>query len=840
MRKIQRQQVENFIKLLGQAHDEIKRVVAEGNVVAAQDLLSQCQQGAIELGNLIETIEGEAFATIPYLEDYCELIFQIYEEIGREQYDNVGRIHKALRKSLIKIENSVRNDIKIRKEAVFLPYKAAMWDSLESVYLAAVSDPNCDAYVIPIPYYDKNPDGSFKDYHYEGNRYPENVPLTWYEDYDFEQRRPDMIFIHNPYDDCNYVTSVHPFFYSNNLKQFTDCLVYIPYYATAGGMSEAQALCPAYLNADYIVIQSEKYRKYFDQAIPDQKFLPLGSPKFDSVIRKCQNPPEPPEEWKEKMKGRKVYFYNTSLNGMLENTDAFLKKMEYVFNTFEGRNDACLLWRPHPLLESTLDSMRSGYRPVYDALKKRFVENELGILDTTPDIEDTIALCDAYIGDAGTSVTSLFGVAGKPMFILNNNIHSLPEEDDWRGEIIKGLHIDGQDQWYVTQGNKLYYSEKNDFHYRYFCDLSEYAGGGYYQRAIEFEGKVYVCPMNAQDILIVSKDKQIKKIELQRLIEQRGAFADSLQVGEYLFLLPNKYPTCIRFHMRTQEIQYITGIHDIFVVNIDGERRAGRACVWNGALLIGSPDGSKLVKLEADSLKTELFDTAIKGGIAGMRCDKDDVWTVPYEGTIVTCRNLKTGETAEYDAGIRGFQCIQRPLGYVCTERPFYPPIRYEEKVIFPPNWGNQFICIDGKTGSIREWESPVSVKMTSKNGYMSSWGSGYFAYQTQEEVFRYFDIYERRIYDINVITKECREIEVSFDRKELESHTSGFSEESQWMQYCCNESAFNSLKDFVDGNITGNPFNRAQQTEAFSRINASVDGDCGEKIYRFASDKLM
>ena len=87
-------------------------------------------------------------------------------------------------------------------------------------------------------------------------------------------------------------------------------------------MSEAQAVCPAYDHADYIVIQAEKYRQFFDPKIPDEKFLVLGSPKFDSVIHKCQNPPEPPKGWAEKMAGRKVYFYNTSLGGMLGDTEA--------------------------------------------------------------------------------------------------------------------------------------------------------------------------------------------------------------------------------------------------------------------------------------------------------------------------------------------------------------------------------------------------------------------------------------------------------------------------------------------------------------------------------------
>lgn len=106
--------------------------------------------------------------------------------------------------------------------------------------------------------------------------------------------------------------------------------------------------------------------------------------------------------------------------------------MEYVFSCFRDRKDACLLWRPHPLFESSLDSMRMEFRPAYDLLKNYFMKYNLGVYDGTPDITNTIALCDAYLGDAATSVTSLFGIAGKPLFILDNNINTIPEENDWR------------------------------------------------------------------------------------------------------------------------------------------------------------------------------------------------------------------------------------------------------------------------------------------------------------------------------------------------------------------------------------------------------------------------
>ena len=234
MTKKQKKQAEDFIGLLERAHDGIKKTIDTRNTEAALDLLAQCQECAIKLGEIIEAVEGEDFVTIPMIEDYCELAYQFYEKLSQNIPVNSNQVNKALRKSLIRMGNSVKYDIPERKEVVFLPYKASMWDSLESVWKAADEDPDCDAYVIPIPYFDKNPDGSFKEMHYEGDQYPAYVPVTHYDDYDITVREPDMIFIHNPYDEYNYVTSVAPKFYSKNLKQYTEKLVYIPYFVLGG------------------------------------------------------------------------------------------------------------------------------------------------------------------------------------------------------------------------------------------------------------------------------------------------------------------------------------------------------------------------------------------------------------------------------------------------------------------------------------------------------------------------------------------------------------------------------------------------------------------------------
>ena len=59
---------------------------------------------------------------------------------------------------------------------------------------------------------------------------PDYVEVTPYDAYDFEHMLPDVIYTQNPYDECNYTTSVHPFFYTRNLKKYTDKLVYIPWF----------------------------------------------------------------------------------------------------------------------------------------------------------------------------------------------------------------------------------------------------------------------------------------------------------------------------------------------------------------------------------------------------------------------------------------------------------------------------------------------------------------------------------------------------------------------------------------------------------------------------------
>ena len=447
MRKMHQQQAVEFIKLLEQAHSEIKNSIEKKDFSAAQGLLADCQEGAIQLGNLIEATEGEGFVTISLLEEYCELVYQFHESLAGGEDVAAGKVYKLLRNQAIKIGNSVRNDIKIRKEVVFLPYKASMWDSLESVWKAADKDPDCDAYVIPIPYYDKNPDGSFGEMHYEGNLYPKDVPVTGYQDYDFAERRPDMIYIHNPYDEYNYVTSVHPDFYSYKLKEYTDNLVYIPYYILAEpdldnkddleGMAHFCTVS-AVQHADQVIVQSEAMREAYIKILTKaygedtrahwaKKILGTGSPKVDKVLNTRKEDLEIPAEWlkiiqKPDGNWKKIILYNTSVTALLKHDDKMLKKMQYVFRVFqENQDEVALLWRPHPLIQATIESMRPQLWTEYRKLREQYRAAGWGIYDDSADLDRAIVVSDGYYGDP-SSVVQLCQKVGMPIMMQNIGI----------------------------------------------------------------------------------------------------------------------------------------------------------------------------------------------------------------------------------------------------------------------------------------------------------------------------------------------------------------------------------------------------------------------------------
>jgi len=442
MERYKKKEILAAIGALEKANESIGRTNNKATQVDVIDALSQCQETAILLGDYFETQGEEIISFVKILEDYCENLYQM--SIVLPDYNQCRKLSKKIQKQLPQLHNGIKQKLPDdKKEIIFLPYKASMWDSLESVWRAADEDKSCDTFVVPIPYFDRNPDGTLGQMHYEGNEYPEYVPVTSWEEYSIAERKPDVIYFHNPYDDSNIITTVHPAFYARELKKYTNMLVYIPYFVCAGDtVQEHLCATPGTLYADKVIVQSEAVRKTYVEELHkfehenkcknafgniEQKVLALGSPKYDKLLNTRREDLNVPEEWKDMIRkadgtNKKVVLYNTSIASLLEKSDEVIIKIRNTIDVFRDmQDDVVLLWRPHPLMPATLQSMRPQLWNEYSAIVSLYKSEGWGIFDESSDSDRAIAISDGYYGDGG-SLFALYEKTGKPMMVQNVKI----------------------------------------------------------------------------------------------------------------------------------------------------------------------------------------------------------------------------------------------------------------------------------------------------------------------------------------------------------------------------------------------------------------------------------
>lgn len=384
MKKRQQAKILEMLETLKEAHEELHKQVVSSAIIS---LLANCQEFALHIGRYIESIKGEGTNTVVLLEEYCEIAYK-----ASLKADAKLQV-KRLQRQLVKIKNRVVSELRPDKiEIAFFPYQLSMFDSFESVYLEAKADPNCDVYVVPVPWFDRLPNGEMGKMYYDGNRYPKHIPITNWKEYDVESRHPDIIYIHNPYDNNNYVTSIHPDFYSQRLRFCTDLLVYIPYFVCGDVVPTHFCTTAACIYAHKIILQSDRVRnayigefeKTFGNRFgnPKDKFVALGSPKFDAVVvdktekfvfsKRLEKIIFSSEGTK-----KRVVMFNTSVGSILQGNEQYLEKIRQVIRVFKNRDDVVLWWRPHPLSEVTYQSMRPQLLSEYRKIIEEYSQNAL-------------------------------------------------------------------------------------------------------------------------------------------------------------------------------------------------------------------------------------------------------------------------------------------------------------------------------------------------------------------------------------------------------------------------------------------------------------------------------
>ncbi|GHV16527.1 hypothetical protein AGMMS49938_16610 [Fibrobacterales bacterium] len=229
MRNLHKQNILELLETLKQATIELKKQSSENTRNAFIDEILEFISGIVDF---LSTVGAKESKITEQFAEFSKLLSDIKNKSGNIDHAKIKDQVYQLKYETNKIQPN-------KIEVAFCCYEANMSDCFESVYFEAESDPQCDAYFIPIPYFDRAQNGSLVNMKLNGVAdYSNKYKLIDYRKYDFKERRPDVIFIMNPYDELNKITSVHPDFYAKKLQHYTDLLVYIPYFVTKDDIME--------------------------------------------------------------------------------------------------------------------------------------------------------------------------------------------------------------------------------------------------------------------------------------------------------------------------------------------------------------------------------------------------------------------------------------------------------------------------------------------------------------------------------------------------------------------------------------------------------------------------
>lgn len=417
-----------LLKTIIQMTDLLENENEQANVIAnCQTAISTIYDNLIAEFSEKETV----FADLQAVYDLLTLINEQEITVNAELTVKMKQLLQIIFSKLDKL-------IPLKLNVAFMPYKVTMWDSLASIYETAQKDPDCVTKVIPIPYY-KLAD-SQKIPTYEGDLFPEDVKITPFDQYNLEQEEPDIIFIHNAYDQFDTITQVDERFFTSNLKKYTNMLVYVPYHITGlrkltGNNQYFAYTTPTMGNIDKIIVAGQYVKdaaiKY---GIPAEKVLALGSPKLDAVYQVTKKGKNIPPKWQNQLTGKFVFALDTNCMFLINDSFYGLAFIEQVFDAARMIPNCAVIWRPHPLTRISiahyLPQMLERYDQMVKEIKERSPRYPNIIFDDGAEYQSFLNSSDAYISQPNSLMAS-YTITNRPIIIASDKLDKynlMPDE----------------------------------------------------------------------------------------------------------------------------------------------------------------------------------------------------------------------------------------------------------------------------------------------------------------------------------------------------------------------------------------------------------------------------
>lgn len=339
--------------------------------------------------------------------------------------------------------------IKPRYRILFVAELGQKWDSMSSLYAAFKAREDCEVTVVLSPIFRavRSPEGDVRqDVIYQDYLTPLGIPFLPFSDYHVEQECPDMALISNPYESVTLRE-----FWPESLASHTR-LVYVPYFTER--VVDAQSIVahcrmPVAGCAWRILAQSPGMKAMHEKYAPrhGENVLVTGLPKWDNIAELKSKPSSLPKGWAEKLRGRKVFLWNTHYN-VGSQTATLLDYGRELVSYFSGHSDLALIWRPHPLTATVFKLYRPGDAPFWNELRDTVRQADNMIFDETVSYVPAFQCADALLSDF-SSIMPQFMLTDKPALWLKRppetiggkqpeykyliHVDSVDMAEDWKG-----------------------------------------------------------------------------------------------------------------------------------------------------------------------------------------------------------------------------------------------------------------------------------------------------------------------------------------------------------------------------------------------------------------------
>ena len=404
--------------------------------------LSELQNNIVSFGTLTESIKGEDCNTVKLLEQYLEVIYKVakyvqkfdegisYEASAESKY---AECDEEVKDTFASISDAIDSEIVNRRSVLFLPVKAKHFSSMRMAYEMEEATSDTDVYVMPLPYYYKKYDGSFKDdMHIDTEEFIKaNIPVTDYSRFDLSLLCPEKIYINSAYDEYNMAVSVDTRFYARIVKKYTEKLIYIPYFklmefdrANYPCWYNMQYYCtvPGVVMADKVYVQSENTRKaYIDKLnewVGDEKYTDIWEQKIDVYNESCEKHSE--DELRD-AGSKKTIVWFVSAGSLAEFGDRYIEKAYRNLDVFALSKDKLkVLLISEPFLDEMIKTYSDELYKKWTGFIDEFNRSDIGEVVSQVEDQSVEALlnANAYYGDP-SYICKDFIVMKKPVMLQN-------------------------------------------------------------------------------------------------------------------------------------------------------------------------------------------------------------------------------------------------------------------------------------------------------------------------------------------------------------------------------------------------------------------------------------